>query len=94
MIYLSGIPDSRQEWKVAHELKDIVVITLFATLANADDWVEIGIFGKSNEKLLKRYIGLKNGVPSHDTIQRVMSNRARVAPQRCPILSMSKARIV
>lgn len=36
--------DSRQQSKVRHRLKDIIVIVLFAMLANADDWVEIGIF--------------------------------------------------
>ncbi|MGN6711731.1 transposase family protein [Anaerocolumna jejuensis] len=33
--------DSRQQAKVRHCLKDILVIVLFATLANADNWEEI-----------------------------------------------------
>jgi len=37
MIYISGIEGKRQERKVVHQLLDIVVIVLFATLANADD---------------------------------------------------------
>jgi len=69
-----AIPDSRQEWKVEHLLKDIIVIVLFATLSNADDWVEIAIFAENNEDLLKKHIQLKNGIPSHDTLQRVMSS--------------------
>ena len=69
-----SIPDGRQEWKVAHPLKDIIVLVLFATLANADDWVEIAIFGEHNEALLKQFIELRNGVPSHDTLQRVMAS--------------------
>jgi predicted transposase YbfD/YdcC len=69
-----GIEDKRQEWKVAHALLDIVMIVLFATLANADDWHEIEIFARNNEGELRRYIGLLNGVPSHDTIQRVMGS--------------------
>lgn len=43
-----------------------------ATLANADTWEEIGIFAKEHEEFLKEYIELPNGIPSHDTIQRVM----------------------
>ena len=73
MEYIRIIPDGRQSWKVEHALGDIVVITLFATLANADDWVEMEIFAKGNEQLLKKYIPLKNGIPSHDTIGRVMA---------------------
>ena len=49
-----------------------MVIVLFAKLANADDWVEVEIFAKSSEEFLKQYIELENGIPSHDTIQRVM----------------------
>ena len=41
--------DSRQQSKARHKLKDIVVIVLFATFADADDWVEIGMFGKLHE---------------------------------------------
>ena len=60
--------------KVRHKLLDIVVIVLFAKLANADDWEEIEIFAKTNEEFLKQYIALENGIPSHDTIQRVMGH--------------------
>jgi predicted transposase YbfD/YdcC len=72
--FIEVIEDVRQEWKVAHKLKDIVVIVLLGTLANADDWIEIEIFGQKNEKMLKKYIELENGIPSHDTIQRVMGS--------------------
>ncbi len=66
------IEDVRQVKKVRHLLKDILVIVLFATLANADDWVEIALFAENFQNYLKKYIELKNGIPSHDTIQRVM----------------------
>ena len=66
------IEDVRQERKVRHKLKDILVIVLFATLAGADDWVEIAEFAEVYEDYLRKYIRLENGVPSHNTIQRVM----------------------
>ena len=43
---------------------------LFAKLANADDWQEIYQFAVIHETLLREYIDLENGVPSHDTIER------------------------
>ena len=55
-----------------HPLKNILVIVLFATLANADDWVEMEIFAESNQEYLRKYINLENGIPSHDTLSRVM----------------------
>ena len=70
--WLEYIEDVRQARKVRHKLKDILVIVLFATLANADDWVEIAVFANECQDYLKKYIDLENGVPSHDTINRVM----------------------
>ena len=74
LMYIELIEDIRQQTKVKHKLLDIVVIVLFAKLSNADDWEEIEDFAVYNEDFLKKYIELKNGIPSHDTIQRVMSN--------------------
>lgn len=70
--WMEYIEDVRQEKKVRHLLKDILLIVLFAILTNADDWVEIALFAENFQDYLKKYIELKNGVPSHDTIQRVM----------------------
>ena len=72
--YIEFIEDVRQQSKVKHKLLDIVVIVLFAKLANADDWEEIADFAEYHEAFLKKYIELKNGIPSHDTIQRVFEN--------------------
>lgn len=76
--YIEEVIGSRQQSKVRYRLKDIVIIVLFAILANADDWVEIGIFAAYHEEYLRKYTKLDNGVPSHDTIQRVM---ALVSPE-------------
>lgn len=70
--WMEYIEDVRQASKVRHKLKDILVIVLFATLADADDWVEIAMFAQAHQDYLRKYIELKNGVPSHDTINRVM----------------------
>ena len=70
--WMEYIEDTRQQTKVRHTLKDILVIVLFATLANADDWVEMALFAENCQDYLRKYIELKNGIPSHDTIRRVM----------------------
>jgi hypothetical protein len=71
--YLEMVTDNRQAKKVLHKLKDIILLVFFATIANADDWVEIEVFGKEHKEFLKRYLALPNGIPSHDTIQRVFA---------------------
>lgn len=71
--YASTVTDIRQEKKVLHKMMDIIMLVFFATLANADDWVEMEVFGKEHEKFLRNYLELPNGIPSHDTIQRVFA---------------------
>ena len=44
-----------------------------ASLANANEWVEIQIFGKEHESFLRQYLELQNGIPSHDIVQRVFA---------------------
>lgn len=71
--YAGTVMDIRQEKKVRHKMADIILLVFFATLANADDWVEIEMFGKEHEAFLRNYLELQNGIPSHDTLQRVFA---------------------
>ncbi len=53
---------------------DIIMLVFFATRAECgDDWVEMEVFGREHEKFLRNYLELPNGIPSHDTIQRVFA---------------------
>ena len=65
--------DERYQPNVRHKLEDIVLITFFAVLAKCNEWTEIESFAKKKEKWLKQYLELPGGIPSHDTIQRVIS---------------------
>lgn len=60
MDWMEYIEDVRQVGKVCHKLKDILVIVLFATLADADDWVEIAMFAQVHQEYLRKYIELEN----------------------------------
>lgn len=65
--------DTRYAPNVRHKMVDIILITLFAILAKCNEWTEIESFAKKKEKWLRQYLELPNGIPSHDTIQRVIS---------------------
>ena len=71
--FLEMAIDCRQEKKILHKMSDIIAIVFLATLANADEWVAIEIFAKEHEQFLRRYLELPKGMPSHDTIGRVMA---------------------
>ena len=65
--------DTRYAPNVRHKMEDIVLIVLFAILAKCNEWTEIESFARKKEKWLKKYLELPNGIPSHDTMQRVIS---------------------
>ena len=65
--------DTRYQPNVKHKMEDIILITLFAVLAKCNEWTEIEIFARKKEQWLRKYLELPNGIPSHDTIQRVIS---------------------
>ena len=70
--------DKRQQGKVRHKLSEIIGLSFFAMVGNADDFVDIEAFGEEHEEFLREYFEFKNGIPSHDTIQRVF---AMISPE-------------
>ena len=56
-----------------HSLEDILMLTILAVLSGADDWVEVEAFGNAKLEWLKTFLELRNGIPSHDTLGRVIA---------------------
>jgi predicted transposase YbfD/YdcC len=54
-----------------HNLGDIFIIAILATICGADNWAEIERFGLAKQEWLKTFLELPNGIPSHDTFARV-----------------------
>ena len=72
LTHLSQVSDfRRQNENFRYKLLDILVISVLAALSGADDFVEIAHFGQQKAPLLKRYLSLGHGPPSHDTVERV-----------------------
>lgn len=71
--HFGDIPDPRVERTKKHKLIDILFITLAAVLCGCDEWEEIQAYGERKENWLRKYIELPHGIPSHDTINRVIS---------------------
>ncbi|MBK1646114.1 ISAs1 family transposase, partial [Thiocapsa imhoffii] len=71
--HFSTLEDPRCALKRHHNLLDMIVIAIAATLCGADGWVQIEEFGRSKQAWLKQFLELPNGIPSHDTFGRVFS---------------------
>ena len=73
MTFFEDLTDPRVERTKLHSLKDIIALTICAVLSGCNDWEEIEIYGISKERWLRTFLELPNGIPSHDTINRLFS---------------------
>ena len=67
------LEDPRQTAKVLYPLPEILLLLLSATLAGADDCVEIELWGEEQLAFLRRLLPYRHGIPSHDTLTGVLA---------------------
>ena len=66
------IEDPRCDWRVEHQLIDILVIAVCAVIGEAESFEDIALYGRCKQDWLQRFLELPNGIPSHDTFRRVL----------------------
>jgi len=71
--YFGDLPDPRIERTKAHLLDDIIFIAIASVLCGAETWNDMEDFGKAKLPWLKTFLKLPEGIPSHDTFNRVFS---------------------
>jgi hypothetical protein len=64
--HFSALNDLRLERKKLHQLMDIIVLSICATLSGAQGWEDIAEFGHNKLDWLRQFVPFKHGVPSHD----------------------------
>jgi predicted transposase YbfD/YdcC len=71
--HFDHIEDPRRAQGQRHRLDHVLTIALCAVVANSDGWDDIAAFAHAYEPWLTERLGLTHGVPSADTIRRVVS---------------------
>lgn len=71
--HFTTIPDPRVNRTREHELVDILVIAICALLCRAETFNDMEDFGNAKLDWFKTFLSLPNGIPSHDTFNRVFS---------------------
>ena len=67
------ISDPRVNRTKDHDLVDILVIAICALICGAQSFNDMEDFGKAKFDWLKTFLALRNGIPSHDTFNRVFA---------------------
>jgi len=73
--HLEKINDPRQSWKIRHNLHEVIIMTICAVVAECEAWYQIEHYCKSKKEWFKEKLKLtlKNGIPSHDTFERIFA---------------------
>lgn len=73
MSVISEVDDPRVKGRTKHELSSILFLVLCGVLSGCQSVFEIWHLSVTREEWLKKYVPLPHGMPSHDTISRVLS---------------------
>jgi predicted transposase YbfD/YdcC len=81
--YFRCLKDPRVRQRTEHRLIDIIVIALCGVIANCDGWSDIIDFANNRLAWFKRFLTLPNGIPAHDTFERVFAKIDPAIFNRC-----------
>jgi predicted transposase YbfD/YdcC len=79
---LNEVPDPRG-YNSQHDLTDVLFVALAAMLCGARHCTDMSLFAAARLELLRSFVPLRNGAPSHDTFSRVLRALDPTAFQTC-----------
>lgn len=71
--HLARIRDTRQSWKVAYPLHEVLFLVVCGTIAGGDDYDDIVDWGKAHLPFLRRFSEFYHGIPCADWLRTVMN---------------------
>lgn len=69
--HFQDLPDPRVQRTRRHELVDILVISVCTLLCGGESFNDMEEFGHCKQEWFKQFLKLPNGIPSHDTFNRL-----------------------
>jgi len=71
--HFQDLPDPRVDRTKDHELIDILVIAICTLLCAGESFNDMEDFGQAKHDWFRTFLRLRNGIPSHDTFNRVFA---------------------
>lgn len=71
--HLGRIKDSRQSWKVAYPLREVLFLVVCGTIASGDDYDDIADWGEAHLSFLRGFSEFYYGIPCADWLRTVMN---------------------
>lgn len=81
--HFSIIPDYRENHNKQHILVEILVMAVCGAICGANAFTEIAVIANEKKSWFQTFLTLPNGIPSHDTFNRVLARINPQAIQRC-----------
>ena len=81
--YFRRLRDPRRQHLKRHLLIDVIVIAICGVICGANDWQQVATFARHRRAWLETFLELPNGIPSHDTLERVFDRLDPQAFQAC-----------
>lgn len=69
---LSDLKDPRLYYKVTYKLEEVLFLVYCSSVCGLRGYEEIQDFGEERIEWLRKYLPYEDGIPSHDTINRIM----------------------
>jgi predicted transposase YbfD/YdcC len=76
--HFAQIKDTRQAWKVAYPLREVLFLVVCGTIANCDDYEDIVDWGRAHLSFLRQFAEFHFGIPCVDWLRTVMN---RIDPE-------------
>lgn len=76
--HFAAIKDTRQSWKVAYPLREVLFLVVCGTIAGGDDYDDIVDWGEAHLEFLRRFAEFHHGIACADWLRVVMN---RIDPE-------------
>ena len=73
LVHFRDLPDPRVNRRLDHDLIGVLIIAVCTLLCGGESFNDMEDFGLAKQDWFQTFLALRNGIPSHDTFNRVFA---------------------